>query len=484
MEKSSIKKNIVYQSLYEVLILILPFITSPYIARILGAEKLGVFSYTHAIANYFVIFAMLGIKNHGNREIAKVRDNEQELSKTFSNLLFLHIITSSISIFLYAIYFVCFVKEYSIHFFLQSFFVVSALFDISWFYFGIEKFKLTVTRNSILKIISVILVFLLVKNTDDLWKYTAIMSLGTLMSQIILWLPLKKYVKLQKPSLKEMKKNIAPIITLFIPVIAISLYKYMDKIMIGSISTKKELGFYENSEKVLNISLTIITSFGTVMLPRMSNLLNKNKEAAKKYIQISMKYIMMIAIAISCGLFSVATIFSIIFWGKRFERCGIIIKVLAISIPFTAFANIIRTQYLIPTKKDRNYISSVFTGAIVNLILNVILIPKYGAIGASIGTLFAEIAVCIMQTLAVIKELTIKKYILSFISFIPVGLIMVFALYLINYYSNPTIINLIIQVMVGGIIYITLAILILLFSNDQTFTNFISGIRKRSQGKT
>ena len=168
---SSLKKNIAYQAVYELLLIALPLVTSPYIARVLGAEQLGIYSYTSSIAYYFQIAAMLGIKYHGTRQIAAVRDNPDELNSCFTSLFVVHVIMSVLMIISYSVYCMAFVKENATVAWIQGIFVIASLFDINWFFYGIEKFKITVTRNSIIKILTVVSIFCLVRDADDLWKY-------------------------------------------------------------------------------------------------------------------------------------------------------------------------------------------------------------------------------------------------------------------------------------------------------------------------
>lgn len=479
MSKSSIKKNLMYQMIYELLVLILPFVTSPYIARVVGAEGLGIYSYSYTIANYFVIFSMLGLKNYGNRIIAQTRDDSQKLNTVFSEVLSLHIFVSVFCCIMYAVYilFIAADKQYAA---IQSLFVLSGLFDISWFYFGIEKFKLTVTRNTIIKIINVICIFVFVKDSDDLWKYCIIMALGMLISQLTLWIPLKKYVRIVKPNFKQTFVHLKPMLILFIPVLAISLYKYMDKIMIGVISSKTQLGLYENAEKVTTIPLTIIGSFGTVMLPKMSNLAAKSDiDSSLRYMKISMKYVMCLAFALAFGLAAVGQVFAPLFWGKEFEASGILIMGLSITIPFVSFANVIRTQYLIPQSKDKDYLVSVIAGAVVNLIINYLFIPDFGAIGATIGTIAAEALVCIIQSYSVRKVIPLFDYFISFYAFIIFGLIMFGIVFYIGKISNGSIVTLIIQVMVGVILYGILSLVYLLNKKDEIVTGLLSKIKKK-----
>lgn len=477
--KSNIKKNFMYQMLYEILIIILPFLTSPYIARVIGAEGLGIYSYSYSVAYYFVLVAMLGLKNYGNRTIARVRDNKEKLNKTFSEIYILHALFSFLSIIAYVIY-CAILKTDRIYALIQGFFVISGFFDISWFFFGIEKFKLTVARSIVIKILNVICVFVFVRDGNDLWKYCIIMAIGTLLNSLTLWIPLKKYVKLVKPKWKDMYTHVKPMVILFIPAIAVSLYKYMDKIMIGYLSDKMQLGYYENAEKINNIPITIIGSFGTVMLPKMSNLATAtDKSSSKKYISISIQFVMMTAFALAFGLASVGKIFAPIFWGESFYLSGIIIMGLSITVPFISFANVLRTQYLIPNQRDREYTVSVIMGAAINLILNYFLIPNYGAIGATIGTIAAEVMVCMVQTFVVRKELPLGSYFKSFIFFLFDGIIMFVVVYMEGIILKISIMTLLIQIATGIVIYSVLALIYFKVTKNELYSSVESNLLKK-----
>ena len=157
----SVKKNLVYNILYQVLILIIPLITTPYISRVIGPEGIGIHSYTYSIVNYFVLFAMLGINNHGNRSIAMVKDNKEELSKTFVSIYSLQIIMSILMIIIYSIVFIFIENKYRAFFAIQFIYIIATLLDINWFFFGMEEFKLTVIRNSVVKVLSMLSIFII-----------------------------------------------------------------------------------------------------------------------------------------------------------------------------------------------------------------------------------------------------------------------------------------------------------------------------------
>ena len=455
---TSIKKNFSYNIVYQLLILIIPLITAPYISRVIGAEGVGVYSYTYSIANYFIIFAMLGINNYGNRSIAKAKGDKENLSKTFSSIYTLQLIMSSLVILVYSLYVLFFEKiEYKVYAWIQLIVVSSSIFDINWLFFGLEKFKLTVTRNIIVKLISVGLIFGFVRTKDDLALYILILAISILISQMLLWLFVRKNVKLQKVSWKDIKIHIKPILVLFVPVIAISIYNIMDKIMLGRITNATQLGLYENSERIINVPISIIAALGTVMMPRISNLLSyKNEEVAKKYIEKSMSFIMFIAIPITLGIMTISENFAPIFYGEEFVESGYLIKILAITILFKAWANVIRTQYLLPNEKDTFYLISVLVGAIVNFAINCILIPRLEALGAIIGTIIAEFVVAIIQTYAVRKELTVKRYMKLSIPFIIKGIIMFVLINLISILIENRYILILTQIVVGGLVYLIL----------------------------
>lgn len=462
----SVKKNFIYNLSYQILIMILPLITTPYISRVIGAEGIGIQSYTYSIANYFVLFAMLGINNHGNRSIAMVKNNQEKLNKTFTSIYLIQAVMSIIMIVFYIIYIIFFVKSYKIIFVIQLSYIIGALFDINWFFFGMEQFKITVTRNTIIKLMSVMSIFIFVKSENDLYLYSLILALGTLISQLILWNFISKYVKFTKVKFDDVKEHVIPMLVLFIPAISVSIYKIMDKIMLGSMSTVTEVGFFTNSERIISIPLGIITALGTVMLPKMSNLLSNGKnKKAQKYIKLSLKFSMFISIGSMFGLIGVSGNIVPAFLGKGFDRCVDVVSLLSVTLLFMAWANVIRTQILIPKKKDKVYIVSTLLGAIVNVIINTLLIKDFGAIGATVGTIFAEATVSIYQTLMIRKELNIKGYLKDIIIFMIAGIFMFLTIKYLGYILGSSLLVGVIQIFIGAIVYFLVNIIAIMTIN-------------------
>lgn len=468
MKKNSIKINVIFQMLYEVFAICLPLITSPYVSRVLGAEKLGIYSYSYSIATYFGMISMLGIKNHGNREIAKSKSSIENLSATFINIYSIQLFFSALLSLVYVIYVFNFVYSDRNIALIQIIYILSCMIDISWLYFGLEQFKKTSLINISIKILSFIMILAFVKNANDLWKYSLILAAGSFGGQILLWFDVKKYVIYIRPSWNQIKKNIKPMVVLFIPVLATSIYFIMDKIMIGSISTKTELGLYENSEKLINCAKTVVLSIGTVMMPRISSLVaSGQKEIIKKYMSQSIELIMMISFAFTFGIMSVATIFAPLYWGSEFASCDALLKGLSITLPLSAFGNFVRTQYMIPNNKDVQYIVAVCLSSIINLVVNVILIPQYGAKGAVVGTIVAEAGICVIQCVLVRKEFSSIFYIKKVLPFLIIGLIMYACVTSVSLYVQNGFIDLGILIICGVVVYSSCVLGYLIFTQNE-----------------
>lgn len=471
------QKNLIYQGFYQILIIILPIVTAPYVSRILGTEGIGEYSYSYSVANYFVIFAMLGINNYGSRMIAIEKRHQESLNKSFSNLYMLHLIISIIVIVIYFIY-ILLRPGNKCNALLSAFYLFGALLDINWLFWGLEELKITVTRNTLLRIATIFLVFIFVKQTNDTWKYILILALSNCLSQLILWKGALKRVQFVKPTFHDMKIHLKPLLVLFVPVIAVSFYKILDKIMLNSLAGVNQVGLYENAEKIINIPMGLITAVGTVMLPKATSLVSEcNEYAVKKSISVTMNYVMILAFALMFGLMAISKDFAILFFGDSFSDTGLMIFGLALTIPFVSFASIIRTQYLIPKDCVSIYIGSVFAGAVVNVIVNLLLIPIYLGNGAVIGTVLAEFIVFIVQTLAVRKEIPSFQYLYNSLPYMIIGLVMYFCVKVVAHIIDHSVLLLLVQVILGVIIYSTLTFYILFKKEDETLSNFLSSIK-------
>ena len=451
---SKLKSNFIYNAIYQILILIIPFITTPYIARTIGAEGVGIYSYTYSIVLYFMMFALLGMNNYGNREVSKVRDDKEKLNKTFSSIYYLQLITTLIVSIVYALYIYFNSKEYFTIEIIQVLYLVSVAFDINWLFCGLQKFKMTVTRSAILKVLNLILIVVFVKDEGDLNKYIFILAFMTLLNQLILWPFRKKEVSFTKVTKKDILVHLKPTIILFVPVLASSVYRTMDKIMIGNMTNVTQVGYYENAEKMLNIILSVINALGTVTLPQMTYLYSKeNSEECKRILKKSIIFIFFCVFPVIFGFLATGDMLVFIYLGNGFTESAILLKTISVSLIFTSLSLIIRMQILIPKSKDKEYIIAITVGAVVNFLFNLTFIKKYGAMGATIGTILAEFLVFLIQCIFTREDINWKEYIPDAINFFLKSLIMFIIVYLIGKTMGDAALTLIIQVILGVCIY-------------------------------
>ncbi len=449
VRKNQIKLNLAYSVLYQLLLIMLPLITTPYISRVLGAEKIGIYSYNNTIASYFVMFACLGITNYGNRSIAQVKDNSYSLNRTFSSLYSFQLLTSLSITVVYALYIVLLASDKRAAF-LEGIYVISAVIDLNWVLNGLEEFKYITIRSSLVKILSAVLIFCFISASDDIYLYITICC-GSFLASNLFAIPvlLKHKIRFVSCKFSEIVCHWKPMLILFIPLVGMSVYKYMNKILLTYFSTLEETGFLESSERVLLVPICFVTALGNVMLPRMSSLYAQNNEAgANKYLENSFYFAMIASSSMGFGIIAVIKEFVPLFYGKGFEKCETIIPILMISPVFLAVANVIRTQFLIPKGKDKEYVISILFGAVVDIFTALFFIPKYAAIGAAIATTCTELAVCFMQIFLSRKESYMLKYILKSLPFMLFGIIMCFVVYNISF-NFSIVLNLILKIIIG-----------------------------------
>lgn len=406
---ASLKKNLLYQTAHKLLISAAPLLTTPYLSRVLGASKLGVFSYEQSVVNFFLLFAMLGISNYGVRTIAAERKKDGDVSRVFWNIYAIQFTSSSLMALLYVGYILLFVTDNAAVAWAFLSYLIGDMLDVSWFFYGMEEINITAMRGMAIKILSVFSVFLFVHSPEDIWVYAFIVAGGTALGQIAIWPAFLKRVRYEKPAFSEIRKHIKPILLLFVPLAAISVYHIMDKIMLGLISDELNSGYYYNADKVVNIPIVLITGIHAVFLPRCSNLLatDEGGEKTRAFQSEAMMMTNAMAAALACGIAAVSDEFVPVFFGAGYEACVLLIKVFACVMIAKSFSSAMRSLYIIPAKKDKIYIVSVFFGALINLIANFILmyVFRLGALGATIGTLLAEGSVALLDVILVNKKL-------------------------------------------------------------------------------
>ena len=477
--KKSVKVNYIYNMLYQLLVIILPIITTPYVARVLQAKGNGIYGYTISIVTYFILFGSLGINLYGQREIAYYQNDKEKRSKIFFELLLLKTLTMFLSAVVF--YFVfCLKGSYSLYYKILLLEMFANVIDISWFFQGMEDFKKIAIRNFIIKLICVLSIFLFIKGPGDISKYLLIHVSCTVFGSLLLWPSIFKYVS--KPKELSIFKHIPFTITLFVPQIAIQIYTVLDKTMIGVIlHDMDEVGYYEQSQKIIKILLTVITAVGTVMLPRIASCFAENNfEQIKKYMYKTFSFVFALAFPLMLGLIVVSSNFVPLFFGQGYDAVTIIMRVLSLIVLFISISNVTGTQYLLSTKRQKEFTISVIVGAVVNFTFNLLLIKYYKSLGAAIATVIAECSVTVVQLLFVRKDFDIKKIFKLSINYIIASIIMFACCYGIGFLIHGRALCLITQVICGIIVYGFILIIIKdKFLMDLYNENIVPRLKKR-----
>lgn len=454
MEKDNAKTNFLFQMLYQIVTLAIPLIIAPYLTRTLGDSSLGVYTYTYSIAFCFMAIARLGIDKHGQRVIASVRDDNTKLRVTFWSLYSVHVFCTIVALLLYFGFVFLFAKKYHTVYLIQGLALSGVLFDITWFFYGIENFKIVVLENLCVKIAELVLIFSFVKSKADLNIYTLIMS-GSLCLGYIVILPfLVKNVKPIRFTWNDVKQHFKPLCILFVAVIATTIYQMIDKTLLGVLSTEANVAYYEYANKIVNVPVNLVYVMGTVLMPRACAYAAKgDKDNQLKYMNYSLHFVCFLSCASIFGLTSVAKLFSVIYYGIDFSFSGGVIMALAPVIILLGIENIIRTQYMIPNHMDKQFTGCLLITAIINMILSAILIPFTGVFGAVIGTLIAEFICTIVQMFICRSFISIKQILKIFIPYLMAGIFMSGVIYIVKSYGNSTVWHLVVQIIIGGLFY-------------------------------
>ena len=469
MQESKLKSNFLFQGIYQVLIYLIPLVVAPYLTRVLKSEALGIYTYVNSIAYYFVIFANLGISRYGQRTIASNKNDSEKCRKVFWGILIDHIIVSILIILIYIFYCVFFVKEYIEIYFIELLYIVSALFDVTWFFYGLENFKSVVIKNTFIKLLECICIFLFVNTPGDLDLYTFIMAGSILLGQVIIFPQAIKLMPYIKVTIDDLKIHIKPMLVLFVSVIASTLYTVFDKTLLGLYLEKNSVAFYEYSNKLINIPKSILAVVGTVMFPRACKAVAEGKiEAQKKYIELSLFIIYAMSIACMFGICAISNKLVLLYFDKEFAICGNILKYMSPLLVIILLGDILRSEYLIPLKKDFQYVTGIALSAVINIIISIILIPLYGVYGAVIGTFCAELFNFIYELVLCKNIIDFKKQFKNFLLFIINGCIMYWVVKKLDCLLSISWLSLCIEIFVGVIIYAGILLIMFktLFRNE------------------
>lgn len=454
MNKRKIARNYFLNLSYQMLSFIIPLVTTPYISRVLTEYEIGQYSYTHSIIMYFILCGTLGLNLYGQREIAYKQNDVNGQRKIFSELVALRGITITIAIIVYLVFMRRFPKYRAIML-IQMLDIVAAGLDISWLFQGREEFDKTVRIQMGVKIAGTVMIFALVHQPADLVLYVGCLSVPVLMGNLLMWLYVPKTFSKSVSSKIYIWRHLKPALLLFVPQIAMEVYTVLDRTMIGGIThSDNQVGYYEQAQKIVKTSLVVVTSLSTVMLPRIaSTLKNQGEKSIVHMVEKSFRLSFFLSVPIMFGLMSVSVPLVTCFMGERYIYSAELITIISPVVLFIGIASVTGNQILLPMNMQKQYTLSVVCGAGINLIINLVLIPKYGTIGACVATVMAEFVVMSIQLLCVKRCFDLRHIIGCSRNYWISGIIMAVVLFFVGKIKISAIFMTIVQILTGCLIY-------------------------------
>ncbi len=453
-----IRKNFIYRLLYEILLFAIPLVTMPYVSRVLGADGVGTYSYTYSVISYFIVFALLGTSSYGTREIARNRDNRQAVSQLFWQIEGMSILTGMVSILAWAVLIV-FSTEHRIFFLTLTPFLLGSMFDIVWFYTGLEQIGAMVLSSCLIRIAGVILVFRLIRSKEDLVLYFLINAFVFLGANMATWIFLPKYLTRVKWDGLHLKTHFRQSLIFFIPTIASSIYLVMDKTLIGLITGNSyQNGYYEQASKWIAVAQGCsFLVFNTVSSARFSYLFGEGKtEEIRTGIRKSFDFVFLMSYGCAFGLLGIAHNLVPVFFGEGFAPVETLIYLMLPLIPVIAISNCLGRQYYTPAGKRFQSAMYLVAGAVLNLVLNLLLIPHWGAEGAVAASLLAEMLISALYLLYCEKMMTLKQIGAFSLKRVIAGTVMAACVYLLGRLMPNTVLGLCLQIVCGAILYLLL----------------------------
>lgn len=476
-KKINLKKNFIYNLISQIFSMIVPLITAPYLARVLLEEGNGRYSFTYSIITYFILFSSLGFNIYGQREISKNRDNITAQKRIFLEISIIRCIFTLISLTaLFAfLFFVGFGEKYNTLILIESINVFAVIFDFNFFYQGREDFKSLAIRNILTRIIGLITVFLFVKTSDDVWIYALCIGLNTLICNLALIPKIVNSYKGIEIGQMHLMYHLRPAFLIFLPTLAVTIYSVFDKSMIGWLASNAdyENGCYEQAYKINSIALTLVTVISPIFIPRNAvDYKNQNYDGLREHMYVLSNYVWMIGTPLIVGMITLSSNLSSWFLGSGYEEVPLLLNIMSCRFLVSGFGTVFGDTFFIPIGKEKYPTIATFAAAGLNVGLNFILIPRFGALGAAITTAVSELVVTSILVGLVVhnKIVSVKKIFFMSFKYIISALIMFVPIYFINSKMSYSVVSFLICVLVGFCVYYAALILLK--------TNFVVRITK------
>lgn len=456
----SLAKNSFFNVVYSVLNILFPLITSIYVARILLPTGVGRVSYAQNIASYFVAFASLGLASHGIREISKARDNQLMLNRAFSELIIINFVSTTIAVIAYFIMIgvgKAFFTDTAL-FIICGFQIVFNYINVDWFYQGKEEYVYIVCRNLTIKILSIVALLLLVKNRGDYKIYAIITVVATGGNYIFNIIHSRKYVQLTISGL-QIRKHIKPLFILALTTFFSQIYSKIDTTMLGSMSTAEAIGYYSYAQKIISLSVAVCIAVSAVFLPRLAYYYATDKDSFNELVNKGFRILSFLIFPMMVGLYILAPEVIIVLFSNEFVPAASTIRVLIPLVFLQGFGNLLCYQLVLCTGNEGKRIPAYIAGTLINIILNVLLIPIFQQNGAAIASVFAELMVNGIQFILIMHVLKIPLDKNSFIQGILSSGLMGFSIWFFIGFPLSNEIKLVVGFFVGIIVYFTVNII-------------------------
>lgn len=469
MKKKNITKNYLFNMMYEVFLLLTPILVTPYVSRVLTSSGVGQYSFTFSIVSYFVSFANFGFVFYSQREIAKHQEDKEKQKLIFWELVICRggFVLGSLIVYLILVFSGTFdIRHQSLLLFL-SLNIISVLFDITFLFKGNDLFGKIVLRNIVIRLIGIVAIFLLVKTPNDVWLYTLIQSGMLILGAVSLWPFLPKGFFVFDWSKLEIKKHILPAAKLFLPALAGSLYAFLDKSLLGIIlKSDIDNGMYEQAEKMVKMCLTVITSLSAIMITRNANEYSKgNQEQLRRNVEFTMGFCFLLGIPLSFGIAAVSGNFSPWYFGMGYADVPLLMRIFAPIIFVSGMSTVLGQSYFVAIGEDNKFIATVIFGALINLVLNIILIPLWRSAGAAVATVFSEIFQLILLLVFARKTINFVEVLKENMNRVIAGGAMFLVCWGVQLKLQPSFINTVLITTAGILVYLVL----LFITKDSSF---------------
>ena len=481
---ASLKTNVILNFINAVTGIIFPVVTFPYAARVLLPEGIGTVNFLQSIVAYIVLLTSLGIPMYAVREVAKYRDDIIIRNQITIEILLLSVILCLFGYVVVAVLGAC-VPQISAQlgvFYALSLTIMFTCLGVNWFYQAIEDFKFITIRALCFRLLAALALFLFVKDKEDLLIYAFVLVGSTVGNNLINFVHLRKWLPMCSIRWKELRiwRHLLPSLRIFVFNLVTSIYLNLNTVMLGFMRGDDAVGFYTAGNKLSHVVLSVVASLGVVLLPRCSNLIETGQiEAFSKVTSKSYRLVVGVSLPCIVGLIVLAIPVIRIFCGDDFLEAVPVLCWTAPVILFIGLSNVIGLQILYPLGKESIVIWSTVGGAVLNFILNLLLISPYGAVGAAISTFSAEFVVLFIQILVGRSYLPIRLYEWDYLNYLLASGVLFVVLYGLTFWIVNSWLLIMVSVMIGAFSYIGF----LWFKRDVLFLEVLGYITKQSKNK-